>query len=375
MSVDSIKSIFNEKETGGKIIKDKSINILIAALNNDEILTSLYIFSYEPTTQKIGIIYFPENTLIFNNTNLKKNEYSTIKELYHSGDKSTIRAGIENDLNIKIQYFLGYRSEDFVKSINLIGGLNLKIQNNIKYFDNTDSLWYLLPAGSHDFYGLKILEFLNFNDGKEELFINRKNIFIQRLFDKLNEYYDLEEQLSFLRYLHSFIFFKDIKFDEFKDLINSIRNIKSYDIVFEQLPAQKKNYKDGFAYSIISTKAVDILPKSYANRLNSSKQNSKSITVEIINGTKTKMLAANARSFLQNEKFLDLVDVQIISKSKKIEAVNTIIIDRQGNLRAAQRIREILGCGEVKTEIQEKALVDVTIILGDDFKLKFPEKK
>ena len=44
----------------------------------------------------------------------------------------------------------------------------------------------------------------------------------------------------------------------------------------------------------------------------------------------------------------------------------TLIKDLTGNLRAAQKIAELLASGEVVTRYNTKRLIDVSIIIGED---------
>jgi len=282
-------------------IKDQSVNVLIASLTEEDRLTSLYLFSYEPRTKKIGIIYFPGTTLLLQISKLKETKYYFIGEMYENSGFSSLRESLENDFKIKIQYHFGFKKNDFIKIMDLLGGLTLKVQNNIKYFDEKKQQWYLLPSGTVDMTGEKIFEYLDYDEGNDDFITNRKNNFVNNLFEKINEIYEIEEQTHFFRYIYSLIYTKNIGFDDFKQFIEAVKFVSLYDVKFERAPLMKVKNDDGFGYRVITTKAIDILPTSILTKIYSG-ETKKNITVEIINGTKINALAAKARKFLQQDK-------------------------------------------------------------------------
>jgi hypothetical protein len=49
----------------------------------------------------------------------------------------------------------------------------------------------------------------------------------------------------------------------------------------------------------------------------------------------------------------------------------TLVIDRIGRPSLAKRIADIINCKEVHTRIDKTLMVDVTIIIGNDFEGRF----
>ena len=52
----------------------------------------------------------------------------------------------------------------------------------------------------------------------------------------------------------------------------------------------------------------------------------------------------------------------------------TTIIDRRGDIDLAYRIASVVGCSEVRTEIDRSRLVDLSIVIGDDFREVYEEE-
>ncbi|HPP88016.1 MAG TPA: LytR C-terminal domain-containing protein, partial [bacterium] len=142
----------------------------------------------------------------------------------------------------------------------------------------------------------------------------------------------------------------------------NVKDVKQYDIVLDSAIGGEEHFKDKFGLRISITKAASILPKSFRYKVESLEK-SENIIVEILNGTNISGLAERCRKYLQN---YEDIDVQIISAARKKDYTNTLIIDRKGNLKSAQRIKDILKIGEIQTDINVSAVVDIRIILGKD---------
>ena len=361
-------SIFNKTESIDQLNKDKGVNILIASLKDDEQLSSLYLFSYEPVSSKIGIIYFPANTLMLQISSFSNNKLYPVKDLFSSGGFKYLIESIENDFKIKIPYYLGFKNSDFIRVMDLLSGLQIRNANPIKFFDRYENKWYLIPSGSNDLLGYKLSEYLNFDKDiyNEGNIVYRKSNFVKTFFEKLNSLREIESQPAFMKSLYSFISQKNMSFEVFSELIFSVKEVKIYDIIFDKAAGQKEQYNNSEVFRISVSKSLDILPKSFETRLDSAKKQNY-ITVEILNGSTISGSAENVRRNLQ--KFVD-IDVQFIGNAKTRDYANTLIIDKKGNLKSSQRVKEILGYGEIKRELDENSFSDITIILGNDVEMK-----
>lgn len=87
------------------------------------------------------------------------------------------------------------------------------------------------------------------------------------------------------------------------------------------------------------------------------------VTVEILNGTSKKGVAARVTKILRSRD----ADVMASGNAPQPQA-RTVVYDRTGRPRAADWVRDRLGCAaaETATQLDAKSLVDVTVVLGDD---------
>jgi polyisoprenyl-teichoic acid--peptidoglycan teichoic acid transferase len=94
-----------------------------------------------------------------------------------------------------------------------------------------------------------------------------------------------------------------------------------------------------------------------------------SITVEVLNGTKTPGLANRARDLFQS---YDL-EVMPPNNADNDQYQNTVVLDRKGKLDDAKKVADIIRCTKVysRPDPQVDQAVDVTVILGKDFDGRF----
>ena len=87
------------------------------------------------------------------------------------------------------------------------------------------------------------------------------------------------------------------------------------------------------------------------------------ILVEVLNGTEQQGLARLETRKLRRQG----LDVVFFGNSDKT-ADSTLVFARRGTRNAAERVREALGIGTVEVQTDTLRRVDVTVILGRDFR-------
>ena len=86
------------------------------------------------------------------------------------------------------------------------------------------------------------------------------------------------------------------------------------------------------------------------------------VQVEVLNGTETSGLARVGARELRKAGF----DVVYLATAPAVES--TTVLVRRGDVEAGERVRKALGSGKVKTVRDSTRHVDVTVILGPDFR-------
>jgi hypothetical protein len=86
------------------------------------------------------------------------------------------------------------------------------------------------------------------------------------------------------------------------------------------------------------------------------------VVVEVLNGTTTSGLARVGARVLRRAGF----DVVYLATAAKVDS--TTVLVRRGEVAAGERVRKALGTGRVKAARDSTRHVDVTVILGPDFR-------
>jgi len=105
---------------------------------------------------------------------------------------------------------------------------------------------------------------------------------------------------------------------------------------------------------------VDLLAKTEAIS-----QEDINFTLEVLNGTDIPKRASNTANIFRRFGY----NIHSIDNADNDEYEKTIVIDRKGNIEAAQRTADIIKCNNVITQIDQNIdeAIDITIILGKDF--------
>jgi hypothetical protein len=91
------------------------------------------------------------------------------------------------------------------------------------------------------------------------------------------------------------------------------------------------------------------------------------VTVEVLNGTSRQGIARTATRLLRG-RGLDVVFVGNADST----ADSTRVVARRGDVQRADYVAEMLGVGSVVVETDTFRRVDVSVILGNDFRPRLP---
>jgi hypothetical protein len=91
------------------------------------------------------------------------------------------------------------------------------------------------------------------------------------------------------------------------------------------------------------------------------------LTVEVLNGTRRQGVARTATRMLRGQG----IDVVFLGNADSAEST-TRVIARRGDSDRARYVASVIGTGKVVAEVDTFRRVDVSVILGDDFRPRLP---
>ncbi|MCB4791995.1 MAG: LCP family protein [Elusimicrobia bacterium] len=328
---------------------------------------TLIFASYDPVRRFLDIISIPRDTRF----SPKGYNFKKINEVYayhYRTKQNDAFAAIEvckavEELfqnRLEIPYYVTINYSSFKKFIDLIGGIKVDIEEPMNYDDQAGNLHIHFNAGVNHLDGAKALEYVRFRGKAGDLGrIFRQQLFVKSFLLRWKNPYFIFNLPKIAKLLMTEIFTNINTWDAFSGIIE-VKDINMKNIRFSQLPGQP-NKKGYWEYDTDNLNGL--LNKILPNRdLNPSK--SPNIRVEIWNATGTGKMAEQVTWILRKSGF-DVIDWGNFTTRQK----KTLIKDLTGDLRGAQRISEILNCGEVITRYDEKRLIDISVILGEDCKI------
>jgi polyisoprenyl-teichoic acid--peptidoglycan teichoic acid transferase len=353
------------------------VDLVTDALKKKQPFATLFVFSsgdeelfceaflYNPATRKGSLFYIPPNlgTVI-----ASINKEDGIDALYRRANPAPLKEMIEELLDIPLQGIVDVSLEDVGRLVDLMGGVDVFIPNPV------DITWQgrriLLPSGSVSLDGNKARDFIGYQDPLEadSYLVNRRQKFLQALLKGMGENNAFLLQRTPFRMARSLIktnlpgralsaFISEMgRFDSermvLQRVLGTTRSVDGRDLLF---PHQEGD--------LLKQSVKLALASNASNEFVSPDQ--LSITVEVLNGTKTNGLALQARTLLQSYDF----EVMAPSNADNDQYQNTVVLDRKGNLDNAKRVADIIRCTRVfsKPDATVDQAVDVTVILGKDF--------
>ncbi len=327
------------------------------------------VFFYTPDTRKGSLFYVPAN---LGGVIPRLNKVDGIDALYRRANPGPVKSRIEELLGVSIPCVIDISGEDVVQLADLIGGLDVFIPNPVDL--TRDGNRVLLPSGSVSLDGDKAWQYISYQDPLEtdQDLIGRRQKFLQSLLKGLGEKSAFLLQRPALRMFKSLVrtnlslralasFVQEMgRFDSermvLQRVLGTTRSVDGRDLLFPHQEGEllKQAVKQAVAANASSE---FVAPDSL------------SITVEVLNGTKTPGLATRARELLQS---YDL-EVMPPNNADNDQYQNTVVLDRTGRMDDAKKVADIIRCTRIysKPDPQMDQAVDVTVILGKDFDGRF----
>jgi polyisoprenyl-teichoic acid--peptidoglycan teichoic acid transferase len=359
---DRVRSIFT-----------KSGTISFLFLGSDEIShkgrTDTIMLGYFNTrTQKLGIVVVPRDMKI----RIKGVYYDKINALYATQGIGALKKNLEDISGIPIQFTAVMDLQGLMRVLDIIGTIRVYNEKPLKYVDEAQGLYIDLPEGDLDLDGEKAMQYVRFRADErgdigrsdrqlEVIQLIAKKVLVERDFMKnlavirtilknLRTNVTFNDAIMFLKYSSSFKF---TSIESLK-LPGSFQKEKNREYIIVEPEVARNRIKE--FYTSIGTLAPEFDPRR--------------VTVQVLNGTDIPGLASKFRSRLLYFGF----NVVEFGNADSHNFKKTLVLDRSGNLQAAQKVAEIINCETVYPKINRLMLVDTTVIIGEDMAPKKPAK-
>ncbi len=344
--------------------KKQPLNTLFIVSDGDRAVF-FEVFFYNPQTRKGSLFYVPPNV---GSVIATINRVEGIDALYRRTNPLPLKQKVEELLGAPLQGVIDIGLEDAGRLVDLIGGVDVFIPNPVDL--SLPDARILLPSGSVRLDGDKARDFVSYRDPLETEAdaVGRRQKFLQALLKGMGENEAFLLQRGPLKMLRSLVrtdlpgramssFVAEMgRFDSermvLQRVLGTTRSVDGRDLLFPHQDGEL--LKQAVKQAMAANASNEFIPPDALT-----------ITVEVLNGTRTPGLAGRARDLFQS---YDL-EVMAPNNADNDQYQNTVVLDRKGNLDAAKKVADLIHCTRIfsKPDPQMDQAVDVTVILGKDF--------
>lgn len=403
---------------------------LILGISTDQagvdLTDTIMVASYNPNTQKATLLSIPRDTYTGKNA-AKATAYEKINALYgrkHRPDETL--AAVNEITGLDIQYYVVVQTEALIKLVDVIGGVTFNVPIDMKYDDPTQDLHIDLKAGEQLLDGDKAEQLVRFrhnNNGTsypEEYGDNdtgrmrTQREFIMQVIKQTAKPENIFKIGEILDVAEKYVI-TNIDFGVAKDYVPYAVEFNTENLLTATLPGTNTNKNTAATWVFIydkkqtasliqelfydrdkteeelaaeenetnSTNTTSSNPTKNTTNSSSSKTNSTSTTssstsssstvvssknkanlkIEVLNGSGTSKNLQTAVSDLEGAGYK-----VTRTGSTNITSKTTIINKKNAGSSLLNNIKDILEVGTIQSSESSSSKIDITIILGKDYK-------
>jgi anionic cell wall polymer biosynthesis LytR-Cps2A-Psr (LCP) family protein len=344
--------------------KKQPLNTLFIFSDGEKALF-LEVFFYNPETRKGSIFYVPAN---LGSVITTINRVEGIDALYRRANVVPLKRKVEDLLGVPIHGVVDIGFDEAGRLVDLMGGVDVFIPNPVNLTLQGHRI--LLPSGSVSLDGDKARDFISYQDPLESDAdaIGRRQKFLQAFLKGLGENEAFLLQRGPFRMLRSLLR-TDLPGRALSSLVAEMGRFDSERMVLQRVLGTTRSV-DGRDL-LFPHQDGELLKQAVKQAMAANASNefvppdALTITVEVLNGTRTAGMANRARDLFQS---YDL-EVMAPNNADNDQYLNTVVLDRKGKMDNAKKVADIIHCSRIfsKPDPQMDQAVDVTVIIGKDF--------
>jgi LCP family protein required for cell wall assembly len=274
--------------------RDADGNVVPSDLQRSWTRTDVMIMlSFDPATNELGMLSLPRDTRV----RIPGHGTEKLAHAHAYGGPQLAIETVSEFLDVPIHYYVRTNFAGFISIVDILGGVDLQIDEHMYYEDPTQDLVINIPAGLHHFDGAKALDLVRYRqywDGD----IGRVKM-QQRLINALlDEVFQVGIVFKLPSMAGELLKYVDTNMDpgQLLSLANTARKMDRSKITMEMLPGHLGEiYWEPDHEQIVDT--VDRLLKGIDRERNAQ------IELEVLNGCKVAGVAASLTAALRQQGF------------------------------------------------------------------------
>ena len=383
------------------------IKVLILGVSTDldsQLTDTIMVASYNPNTQKANLLSIPRDSYTGKNT-AKATASLKINALYNieKTPEKTLKA-VNEITGLDIKYYVIVKTEALIQLVDAIGGVEFNVPIDMKYDDPTQDLHIDLKAGTQKLNGEKAEQVLRFRHSNPDKITGQMSTYPSEYgnddFGRMRTQRDFISALlkqtlkpgnifklgEILEIAHKNVE-TNLELSYIKDYIPYAVEFNTDNLQTATLPGTTPDMKDTNNVSIfvinkkLSTELIQSMfyvdsteeteNNTITNSLNTTSNSISSTTtvkddelkIELINGSGNTSKLEEAKTKLEEAGFT-------VKKTGKTSTISKTVITNKKNATDEQlkNIKQVLNAGSISTNKQASSQVDITIVIGEDFK-------
>lgn len=342
---------------------DRPINVLLI-FEQDGKPVSTQLLMFYASKSKAALLDIPSNTAVILKT-IKRMD--RIDYTYKAGNPKNFLTEVESYLDIALNGFLLFDEKGLAKTVDLLDGLPLFIPTMIVQ-DGPPVV--RLPGGAVNLDGEKVLQYLRYREESEseaDALVRRQKLAIallKKLSEKSRYFGDKAASSALVGGIYS-----NFSPDARKLLLREVAKLDADTILLQKITGMYRNVEgQSLFFPFYDGELARDMLKQTLNAMSASTISSNSTkiyTVEILNGTAEKGLAARTSEIFGSFGY----DVVAVGNAQTLDYDKTVLIDRFGDKEALGSIAGVIKCSNFADAASYKGSIkaDYTIILGKDF--------
>ena len=382
-----------------KLKKLEEFKVLILGVSKDisaKLTDTIIVASYNPKTQKAVLLSIPRDTFV-GKSRYSANSYDKINALFQSGGATKTLQAVNDLTGLDIKYYVVISNNALVELVDEIGGVEFDVPMNMDYDSKRQNLHIHLKKGVQRLNGEQAEGLVRYRKS------NKKNGRITTYSAEYgnDDFGRMRTQRDFIKAVaKQTLQLKNItKLGSLIDITkkNVTTNIKDWNVIKEYIPYVVEFNTDDIQAETIpgqstripantglwffdcnKTETKKLVEKLYEeqnksedNEINEANTNDSkpeennlsSIKIEILNGTGVSSNLNKVTEKLKNAGFK-------VYKTGTTTATSKTTIINKSNVESdiTDKIKDILNTGIISNSSSIKSTIDVTVILGKDYK-------
>jgi len=342
---------------------DRPLSVLLI-FQQDGKPVSTQLLMFYPSRSKAALLDIPENTAVILKT-IKRMD--RIDYIYKANNPRNYMTEISSYLDIPLNGYLLFDEKELAAAVDLLDGLQLFIPSMI--IQDGDPV-IRLPGGAVTLDGEKVLQYLRYkeeNESEGDALVRRQKLavsLLKKLSDKSSYFDDRAASTALVANMAS-----NFSLEAKRKLVKEIAKLDADSILLQKITGMYRNVEgESLFFPFYDGELARDMLKQTLNAMSASNvatANSKIYTVEILNGTTEKGLAARTADIFGSFGY----DVVAVGNAKTLDYQKTVLIDRFGDKEALSSIAGVIKCANFSeaAEYTGSIKADYTIILGKDF--------